>query len=70
MRLTPQVDGFRRMVRDFASEVQENDGLVVYVNLGAPGKEWDSVFDYHGASSLSFLPILRRMDASVQESVR
>lgn len=44
-----KVDGFKRLVKNFASAVTEYGGLVIYVNLGAPTREWDSVFDYHGA---------------------
>lgn len=43
-----QVHGFKQLAKDFAREVEENDGKVIYVNLTEPGKEWNSSIHYHG----------------------
>ena len=50
-----QVDGFKRLVKDFASAVSEDGGKVIYVNLGGPTKEWDHIFDYHGTPRFTLL---------------
>lgn len=43
-----QVHGFKQLAKDFAREVEENDGKVIYVNLIEPGKDWNSSIHYHG----------------------
>lgn len=49
---TLQVRGFKALVKEFSKEVHENGGMVVFVNLGAPTKEWDEYIDWHGTCEL------------------
>lgn len=46
-----QVHGFKQLAKDFAREVEENDGKVIYVNLTEAGKDWNSSIHYHGTSA-------------------
>lgn len=56
-----KVHGFKQLAKDFAREVEENDGKVIYVNLTDPGRDWHSSIHYHGQSTRTdfhFLSIL------------
>ncbi len=40
-----KVHGLRSLVKDLAKSVHEKGGIVVFVNLTHPGKEWEGVVD-------------------------
>ncbi len=42
-----KVHGLKRVVREFAKAVHAKKGLVVFVNLTPPSKEWEDVIDIH-----------------------
>lgn len=42
-----KVHGLKRVVREFAKAVHAKKGLVVFINLTPPTKEWEDVIDVH-----------------------
>lgn len=42
-----KVHGLKRVVREFAKAVHAKGGLVVFINLTPPTKEWEDVIDVH-----------------------
>lgn len=47
-----RIPGFAKLVKRFAGRVGRNGGLRVLVNRDGVGKEWEGVFDYHGAHAV------------------
>jgi len=41
-----KIEGPTKLVMHFAEAIKCNGGKVVYVNLTAPGSQWDSLFDF------------------------